>query len=1098
MHREFHPTDSPFRSQSHTTLYLLTGILGVLLIADLWPLLASWLASLGLTLPTWSSREFWGFRFALIAAVLGGARTLYGSLERLSEGKLGADLAVAIAVIAAILIGEPLVAAEVVFIALFGECLEAWTFDRTQRAVQGLNDLFPTRCWVLRDGEEVRTFTTDLIVGDTIIVKPGGRVPADGVIVDGRSAVDTSALTGESLPVEKGIGDAILAGSLVQNGSLTLRAERVAQQTVAGQMIALTATALQDKGTAERQADRLARYFLPAVLLLAGMTFLMHFYWQSGSPIGPDGAVLSRGAAARLAIYPMLAVLVVACPCPLVLATPAAVLAALGRLAGTGVLVKSGAVLERLATVQGIAFDKTGTLTEGQLEVGDIRPIGSTDANVLLTIAATAEQHSEHPIAQALLATPSVRESPLEPFTEFLAHPGGGVAVETHSGRKITVGNPRWLQEQGFTISPEVAAILAECDATGQTAVLVGQDAELLGVIGIRDRLRAEAVGVLDDLAALGLHPITVLTGDRAAAAQAIIARVPTPVQLHSELLPAQKADWLTTAGPTVFIGDGVNDAPALARATVGIAIGSGTDIAAEAGDVVMMGDPLRPLPLLIQLSRETAKIIRQNILWFGFGVNLFGVLLAGWLVPLLAPMLAPSAEWFEKSPLIGVLYHQIGSLAVLLNSLRLLAFGRTASNPTLLALREAAQSVDHWAVRLHPEEWIHAISHHGKLVAASVAALALVAWCCSSVVTINIDEVGVVQRFGAVQDTISPGLHIRWPWPIETVTKLKPEAIHTVPIGYRLLSAERAEQLRRANREQEKLRQSAADLPRDPALTWASSHADTVQRLTDESLIITGDGNLIEVLATVRYTVSDPIRYLFGCPDPDALIRTETEAILRELAAGMPFLDLLTVNRATFEQLATAKLQERLQSAAPGGLGVRLAELTLHDLHPPQDVVASYHQVAEAIQRRDRTINAAEAEALRRHQRAEEVAIRLVRRAEADAAAQIADATAKRDAFLAWAQSRQTLPAAVEATLTGTPDAAQRREALLAVHRFLTDFRLSLEAAVAVLRRRDKILIDADTVPGRRHLFLADPEIFRGPAATFPRTPPNPLLERP
>lgn len=1088
MHREFNPTDSPFRSQGHSTLYLLTGLLGVLLVADLWPSLTGWLATLGLSLPTWATREFLGFRFALIAAVIGGARTLYGALERLSEGKLGADLAVAIAVIAAILIGEPLVAAEVVFIALFGECLEAWTFDRTQRAIRGLTELFPTRCWVLRDGEEIRTLTADLVIGDTVRVKPGGKVPADGTIRDGRSAIDTSALTGESLPRDMGSGDTVLAGSIVQNGAITFTVEKVATHTVAGQVIELTSAAMRNKSEGERQADRLARYFLPAVLLLAGLTFLIHFYWQSGSPIGPDGATLSRGAAARLAIYPMLAVLVVACPCPLVLATPAAIIAALGRLAGTGVLVKSGAVLERLATVHSIAFDKTGTLTEGRLEIGTIHPIRSTTEDVILAVAATAEQQSEHPIARALLAELANRGGTPEPVAEFTVHPGGGVSVITNTGRRITVGNPRLLGVQGFPLPAELPVILAELDNHGETPVLVGQDSQLLGVIGFRDRLRPEAVGVLDDLAALGLQPITVLTGDRTAAARAIIARVPTPVELHSELLPAQKADWLASTGATVFVGDGVNDAPALARATVGIAIGTGTDIAAEAGDVVMMGDPLRPLPLLIQLSRETAQVIRQNILWFGFGVNLFGILLTGWLLPLFAP----SAEWYEKSPLIGVLYHQIGSFAVLLNSMRLLAFGRTNNSPTLSAVRDAVQSVDHWADRLHPDVLIHAIGHHAKLVAVSVAAFVLVAWSLSGWTRINVDEVGVVQRFGAVQAEIPPGLHVRWPWPVESVTKLKPAAIHTVPIGFRVLSAERAEQLRLANREQAKIRRPEVDPSVDPALTWASSHADTVQRLTDESLMITGDGNLVEVLATVRYTVSDARAYLFACSDTDTLIRTETESILRELAAGAPFLELLTVNRTPFEQQATAKLKERLASAAPGGLGVELEELTIHDLHPPQVVVAAYHQVAEAIQRRDRTINSAEADALRRRQRAEETALRLVRRAEADASAKVADATANRDAFLSWSESRKTLPAAAEATLATMPDAARRREDLLTIRRFLSDFRLSLDAAVAVLRGRDKILIDTDTVPGRRHLFLADPEAFRVPSATFPRTPPE------
>ena len=243
MHREFDPTESPFTPRTNASLYALTALLGGLLAADLWPVVAGWLGGLGLGPPTWQTREVYGFRFALIAAVLGGARVLYGSLEQLSAGKVGADLAVAVAAIAAILIGEPLVAAEVVFIGLVGECLEAWTFDRTQRAIRGLAELFPMRCWVLRNGDEVRAFTAELVVGDTVVVKPGGKVPADGVVLDGTSAVDTSALTGESVPVDKAPGDVTLAGSVVQFGSLTIRVDKVATETVAGQVAALTAAA---------------------------------------------------------------------------------------------------------------------------------------------------------------------------------------------------------------------------------------------------------------------------------------------------------------------------------------------------------------------------------------------------------------------------------------------------------------------------------------------------------------------------------------------------------------------------------------------------------------------------------------------------------------------------------------------------------------------------------------------------------------------------------------------------------------------------------------------------------------------------------------
>ncbi|MFO0851606.1 MAG: cation-translocating P-type ATPase [Gemmataceae bacterium] len=537
MHREFDPADRPFQPRSDLGLYALTLLVGGLLLADLWPPLAAWLAGLGLDLPTFAGRQVYGFRLALIAAVLGGAKTLYAALDRLTEGKVGADLAVAIACIAAILMGEPVIAAEVVVIGLVGECLEAVTFDRTQRALRGLAELFPTRCWVLRDGQEVRVLTRDLQAGDRVVVKPGGKIPVDGTVTAGRSAVDTSALTGESVPVDKGPGDAVLAGSVVTDGTLTVDAAKVAKQTVAGQVIELTAAALREKGDTERLADRLARYFLPAVIALAAVTFLFNLWLQTG-PSGPDGARIPLSAAARLALYPTLAVLVVACPCPLVLSTPAATVAALGRLAGTGVLVKGGAALERLAAVTGFAFDKTGTLTEGRLELGDVVAFGPDDP---LLLAAAAEQGSEHPIARAILTAARDSGLSLPPATGFQAHPGAGVTT-TVDGSRVIVGTRRFLEQQGTNVTAD--AELARLDADGQTALLVAQDGRLIGVIGVRDRLRPEAAGVLAELRDLGMTPLALLTGDREPVATAVAGNLPL-TEVHAELLPTQKAEWV-------------------------------------------------------------------------------------------------------------------------------------------------------------------------------------------------------------------------------------------------------------------------------------------------------------------------------------------------------------------------------------------------------------------------------------------------------------------------------------------------------------------------------------------------------------------------
>jgi Cu+-exporting ATPase len=1116
MHREIASADEPFRPQSPVGLYLLTAVVGGLLAADLWPPVAGWLRGQGLDLPAWG-REVYGYRLALLAAVVGGGRVLYNSLESLSDGKIGSDLALAVACLAAIALREEVVAAEVVFIGLAGECLEAFTFARTQRALGKLAELFPRRCWVLRDGQEVRAFTADVVGGDKVVVKPGGRIPVDGVVTDGRSAVDASALTGESLPQDKGPGDAVLAGSIVQAGSLTVEAKKVAKETVAGQVIELTAAALKDKAPLERQADRLARYFLPVVLGLAVLTFVGNALYQMGGTPPPGLPKPSWAAAARVAAYPALAVLVVACPCALILATPAAVVAALGRLAGTGVLIKGGSALERLAGVTAFAFDKTGTLTEGKLEVGDVLPLGDVPAEEVLRLAAAAEAGSEHPLARAVVAAARDRGLSPDPAEAFRAYPGGGVTAGV-GGSPVAVGNRRFLEEQGVALPPGAAAALDRLDAAGQTSLLVARDGVVLGVIGARDRVRPEAAEVVAELKADGIATVALLTGDRAAVARAVAEQVPV-TEVHAELLPGQKADRVSgigyrvsgsesagmsgsgrpaqpeAGGPipdtrypipaTAFVGDGINDAPALARAAVGIAVGSGTEVAAEAGDIVLMGGGLKPLPLLVRLSRETVRIIRQNIVVFAFGVNLVGIVLTGWLWP----VLAPSPGWYEAAPLVGVLYHQLGSLLVLLNSMRLLAFERTAAAPALARVRDSARAFDRWLNTVHLDDLLHDLGHRWRWVAGGLAAVLLVGWLSSGLAQVGPGEVGIVRRFGAVAADLGPGLHVRWPWPVEDITRVRPDELRTVEVGFRPLSAEPRPGL----------------LPAAAPQGWSSPHAEGVARLTDEAVMITGDGDLVEVLATVRYRAADPRRFLFAAADPDAVIRSAAEGVLREQVAGGRFLELLTVRRAGLEADALARLGRRLDEAVPGGLGVRLDGFTLHDLHPPPEVVGSYHAVAKAIQERDRLVNEAEGDAVRARRRAEEEADRAVSRAETEANRAVEEAKANRDAFLAWHAVRTELTADEQKDWAAERDArvkagesiaavekelAERKARVLADRRRLIQARLAARAAADAFRGRDKVLVDAADLPGRRQLLLFDPDLLRAaPGVVGPRT---------
>ena len=861
---------------------------------------------------------------------------------------------------------------------MLGECLESITFERTQRAIRRLAELTPRRCWRVRDGQEEAVLVSELAVGDHVLVKPGRKVPADGVVLSGQSAVDVSALTGESLPLDKAPGDEVLAGSLNQLGALTVEVRRVAEHTILGRVIEMTARRLKDKAPLERTADRLARLFLPAVLAIALLTFCVALglhYWGQGRT--GDGLKPGLAASVRFALYPALSVLVVGCPCASILATPAAVIAALGRLAGTGVLIKGGSALERLATVDAFVFDKTGTLTEGRLELGEVMPLGETIPDELLRLAASAEQQSEHPLARLLVQEAGRRGLALDPVEEFLAHPGSGVSVTLPSGR-LLVGNKRLLEEQGVDLPLEAVALLDRLDAAGQTVLLVCRDGQVLGAVGARDRVRAGAKEVIEDLRRLGVVYVAMLTGDRPAVARAVAAEVGV-IEVHAELLPQQKADFIAAwqegqgdAPPrrVAMVGDGINDAPALARATVGLAIGGSTDLAAEAGDVVLTiaageskRNPLCELPLLLRLSRETVRIIRQNILVFAFGVNAAGIVLTAWLWPFVVP-----AKWYENGPLAAVIYHQLGSLLVLLNSMRLLWLGRSETSPTWQRWTERMRGLNDWLEkRLDLEEGLHWLGHHWQQVLAGASALVFLVYALSGLYAVQSDETGVVQRFGRpLPGSLSAGLHWRWPWPIERVTRVRPERVYTVEIGFRTLPGSKVVPGGRA---------------------WSSAHgADGMTREPDEAVMITGDGNLLELQGSLRYTITEPHAFLFEVNQPEKVLRNAAESVLREVVAGKRMADLLTGDRGAFQREVLARLADRCRESRPGGIGLRVEGVSLHDMHPPQEVVAAYHDVTRAMEMRDQQINRAEADRINRRRRQEASSLQTVRQAESGA----------------------------------------------------------------------------------------------------------------
>ena len=541
-------------------------------------------------------------------------------------------------------------AAVVITLVVLGRWLEARARGRTSEAIRRLMTLAPRTARVLRDGQEVDVPTAEVRVGDLVRIRPGERIPVDGVVVEGASAVDESMLTGESLPVDKGPGAAVAAGTLNRAGSFVLRATRVGRDTTLARIIRLVEEAQGSRAPIQRLADRVAAVFVPVVLGIAALTF------AGWALVGPEPRWL-------MALTTTVAVLVIACPCAMGLATPTAIMVATGRGAELGVLVRSAAALERLARVDTIVFDKTGTLTLGRPEVTDVVPAPGVDEDDALALAAAAEQGSEHPLGEAIVRRAKARGLGLPPVEAFTAVPGQGVDALAPAGR-VLLGNRALMDARGVDVGPLAAAAQA-LQAEGKTVMYLAAAGRLQALIAAADVLRPEAPEVVARLRARG-HEVVMLTGDDRRTAEAI-ARQAGIARVLAEVRPEAKSaeiDRLRGQGRVVaMVGDGINDAPALARADVGIAMGSGTDVALEAADVTLMRGDLRGVLTALDLARRTVRVIAENLVWaFGYNVVLIPVA-AGALYPLtgllLSPVLAGAAMAFS-------------SVSVVSNSLRL------------------------------------------------------------------------------------------------------------------------------------------------------------------------------------------------------------------------------------------------------------------------------------------------------------------------------------------------------------------------------------------------------------------------------------------
>ncbi len=580
----------------------------------------------------------------LAAALAGSIYIWWSALQGIRERDFTADIPVSFATAGALIIGQYAAAAVVAVLLLVGGMMEEFVSARAGNALDSLAKLLPDQVTVRRDGQDHVVSLEEVRSGDLVLIRSGDRIPVDGTVMLGTASVNQAAITGESLAVEKQIGDIVYAGTLNEIGALEVQATKVGAETTLGHIRRMVAEAQEQKAPIERILDRYAKFYTPAALLLGALV-----WWWSGD------------------ILRAITILIVFCPCVMVLATPTALVASIGNAALRGSLVKKGATIEALAKVNAIAFDKTGTLTEGRPKLTAVLPLSGMKEQELLRMAAIAEKFSEHPLGGALVQAATERGLSLSDPEEFTVLAGLGVRVKI-DGSLLILGRPSLLKEQGIALDREIKSRATNLAAVGRTVIMAALDGKVIGMFGLEDTLRPEAKEVIVRLKKLGVRTVLV-TGDNTATAERIAADLGIS-EVHAEVFPEQKVEivkQLQADGRTVaFVGDGVNDGPALATANVGVAMGiAGTDVAIETAEIALLADDLAKLPHLLGLSRQAMRAIRQNLV-FSLGVLAIAVGLA---IPGIL------------SPVTGALLHELSSIPVIANSARLIGVKDHASS---------------------------------------------------------------------------------------------------------------------------------------------------------------------------------------------------------------------------------------------------------------------------------------------------------------------------------------------------------------------------------------------------------------------------------
>lgn len=621
-------------------------------------------------LVSWLYGEVWGLDLAWLAVFLCGVPIAWAAgKELIEERSINSDVLVTIAIIAAVAIGEIFAAGEVALIMMIGMWLENRTVAKAASALEEMVQMAPQTAHVRREHGWVEVALEEVVKGDVVLVKPGEKVPVDGVVRQGQAAVNQAALTGESLPVEKRPGDEVFMGTLNTNGSMEIEAQRIGDETTFAKVTRLVAEAMKRKAPVQRLLDRWAAWIVPSSLSLAALMYLF------------------TGDLVRA-----VTILIVFCPCALVLATPTAIMAGIGSAAKHGILIKSGVALEQIGLVNALLFDKTGTLTEGKLQVTGVARLHNEEAEDVLRLAAALEKHSEHPVAQAILMASEERRIELPQVDAFLVHPGNGVSGQI-DGHEVLVGNHRFFAEMGIETT-ELTKWREEQEQAGHTAVLVARNRQLVGLVSLADRVRLESRETIGRLRLNGVGEIAMLTGDNRGAANQI-ARQAGVTTVYAEQFPEakyQRVEEYRQKGRVVgMVGDGINDAPALTAAHVGIAMGQGgTQIASEAADIVIMHDDVSKVADVVQLGQKTLRVIRENLIISSL-INAAAVILA---------MLG------TLGPVGGAFVHNATSVLVVLNSARLIHYlssknkQKNMTPPTISCTSCTCQGECHFAAK--------------------------------------------------------------------------------------------------------------------------------------------------------------------------------------------------------------------------------------------------------------------------------------------------------------------------------------------------------------------------------------------------------------